>query len=266
MFKTIKYGFGQGSRTIELIPYKSWQEREILLACSLNEEEFENTGVDKIFDYLKDNIIYNKDYILSKDEKIYLLYMLRSISVGESINSTNTCPHCQKKFDAELPIDGFIIEPKNFNESLIFDDFTCYFKDTYTNSNIDEYFYKVVYNINKDEIILKDDIQNFFDNINVENENTILNFIKENRTIFKFICKKKCKHCKEDFQIPMDSDTYVTSTLSEDSLISLYKTISNLNFHGKYTKTDIDGMLPFERSILVSLLETNLKELKEARP
>ena len=63
----------------------------------------------------------------------------------------------------------------------------------------------------------------------------------------------------------MNNDTFVISSLSEDSLISLYKTISNLIFHGQYTKTDIDNMIPFERSIFVSLLETNLKELQEAR-
>jgi hypothetical protein len=266
MFKTIKYGFGEGSRIIELIPYKSWQEREILLACSLNQKEFEDDGVEKIFNYLKDNIIYNKDYLLQKNEKIYLLYMLRSISVGETINTTNNCPHCSKNFNTELPIDGFITSPKIFNCTLSFGDFSCYFKDTYTESDIGEYFYKVVHNINKNEIILKDDIQNFFDNIDVENEDLILNFIKENRIFFNFFYKKKCPNCKEEFKIPMNSDTFVTSTLSEDSLISLYKTIANLNFHGKYTKTDVDGMLPFERSILVSLLETNLKELKEARP
>ena len=89
MFKTIKYGCGSLKREFDLTPYNSLQEKEILLAVSINEEEFKTVGVEKIFEYLKSNIKNKEEYHLSKDEKIYLLYALRAISVGETINTRN---------------------------------------------------------------------------------------------------------------------------------------------------------------------------------
>ena len=138
MFKTIKYGFEESQRSFDLIPYKSWQEREILLAVSLNEEEFTTNGIDKIFEYLTTNIIPKENYDISKEEKIYLLYMLRSISIGESINTKNICSECNKPFDTELEINDFLKPPKEFNKTLSIDNFTLYFKDTFRKSEIEE--------------------------------------------------------------------------------------------------------------------------------
>lgn len=265
MFKTIKYGSGYGQREFDLEPYKSWQEREILLASSLNEDEFLISGIDKIFEYLKTNIIFKNDYKLTKNEKIYILYMLRSISVSESINSKNICPECKKPFDLELPIENFVKMPENFQNSFELNDYTLYYKDSFEDNEIENYFFKIKNNINSIETSNEKDIENFINELNVEEEIILKSFVEQNKTKFEFASIKKCPYCKSEFKIPMDSDSFVISILSEDSLISLYKTISNMIFHSNYSKTDIDNMIPFERGIFVSLLDANLKELREVK-
>ena len=182
MFKTIKYGFEESQRSFDLIPYKSWQEREILLAISLNEEEFTTNGIDKIFEYLTTNIIPKENYDISKEEKIYLLYMLRSISIGESINTKNICSECNKPFDTELEINDFLKPPKEFNKTLSIDNFTLYFKDTFRKSEIEEFFYKIKNNINSIETTDIDEIKEFIENLDIEFDEVLINFINNNKT------------------------------------------------------------------------------------
>jgi hypothetical protein len=58
----------------------------------------------------------------------------------------------------------------------------------------------------------------------------------------------------------MSSDKYVIDCLSEDSLVSFYKSITNLVYFGHFSKLDIDSMFPFERSIYNGLVQANINE------
>jgi hypothetical protein len=49
--------------------------------------------------------------------------------------------------------------------------------------------------------------------------------------------------------------------MSEDSLMSIYQTYNDLTFFGKYTKQDIDTLYPFERTILISLLNKTREDM-----
>ena len=53
--------------------------------------------------------------------------------------------------------------------------------------------------------------------------------------------------------------------LSHDSLMNHYKTNFALMQHHKYSLTELENMLPWEREVYVSLLVNYLKEEKERR-
>ena len=52
--------------------------------------------------------------------------------------------------------------------------------------------------------------------------------------------------------------------MSEDSLMTLYKSYNHLVFFGHYSKQDIDDMLPFERVIFIGLLNKTKEDLSNA--
>ena len=51
--------------------------------------------------------------------------------------------------------------------------------------------------------------------------------------------------------------------LSHDSLYNYYETNFSLMQHNKYSLTELDNMIPFEREIYVSLLMKYIKEENE---
>ena len=51
--------------------------------------------------------------------------------------------------------------------------------------------------------------------------------------------------------------------LSHDSLYNYYETNFSLMQHHKYSLTELDNMIPFEREIYVGLLVNYIKEEKE---
>jgi len=53
--------------------------------------------------------------------------------------------------------------------------------------------------------------------------------------------------------------------LSHNSLANYYKTIFSLAQHHKYSITELENLIPFERDIYVELLMEYLKELEEAK-
>ncbi len=53
--------------------------------------------------------------------------------------------------------------------------------------------------------------------------------------------------------------------MSYNSLNNYYKTIFSLIQHHKYSLSDIENLMPFERDIYVEMLLAYLKELEEAK-
>jgi|LWDU01.1.fsa_nt_gi hypothetical protein len=51
--------------------------------------------------------------------------------------------------------------------------------------------------------------------------------------------------------------------MSEDSLINHYQTNFQLMQHHNYSLSDLNGMIPFERQIYISLLETHLEQERD---
>jgi len=52
-------------------------------------------------------------------------------------------------------------------------------------------------------------------------------------------------------------------SLSHESLVNLYNTNFQLMHHFKYSLTEIENMLPWEREIYISMLVTHLQEEAE---
>jgi len=51
--------------------------------------------------------------------------------------------------------------------------------------------------------------------------------------------------------------------LNHNTLENYYKTVFSLVQHHKYSLSDVDNLIPFERDIYVQMLITYIKELEE---
>ena len=56
------------------------------------------------------------------------------------------------------------------------------------------------------------------------------------------------------------STKFFRLTLSHDNLLNYYKTNFNLTYHHKYSLTEIENMLPWEREIYITLLVAYINE------
>ena len=70
--------------------------------------------------------------------------------------------------------------------------------------------------------------------------------------------------CGHEAYIDLNSNKMVISSLSEASIESIYNFYENLIFTGKWSKRDIDSLLPFERVIFNSLYNESVKKHNEA--
>lgn len=227
MFK-IKYEYS--GKIFYISPYTTLQEKDLLLMDS-----FDNKDVDIALEILG----IEKDIIvtLSNNEKIALLYKFREISIGSEIPIKFKCPHCEIPNELTISIEK-LIENSNIKNDYVIDQYK-----TLTRENFQEFL-----NIDVDELE--------FDEYDI-----IFKEVKESITKFNFLRPCNCLGCKRVNYIDISKN--VIEHLSEDSLIGLYQNYSDLVFFGKYTKQDIDSLYPFERSIVIGLLNKTREELSK---
>jgi hypothetical protein len=223
----IKVDYG---KTIILKPYTTAQEKTMLL----NAELYETYDIDFALEVLKDNI--SVDYnTFSKEEKIAILYKLRTISISEKVSVSFKCTSCKSPNFTDIDITDVIVP------GIPSDDVSDQFKKL-TDDNFREFV-----DIDIDELELDE-----YDKLFETTQNSI--------TKFNFTDKAMCHKCKTEISIDISSPKFIIENLSEDSLMSLYKTTSDLIYYSHYTKYDVDNMLPFERSIFVGLLNSIIEE------
>lgn len=259
MFKTLEYGVGHFKKKFVLRPYTTKQELDILIACTLNEEP----NPYEILTNLNGCISTSEDLQnLNGDEVKLLLLSLRSISVGESVEHKGKCPHCGKPYDTELALDD-LFELENDSGEIILNGVKFYIKD-------DEIFkIEAKSNLNGIGLINSKDktiIQDVIDNLSFEDYDQLLEFIKSSKMKFKFFNLIHCLFCSGEILINMSKNSYILDILSEDTLVSLFKSVADMVHFGKYTKEDIYKMYPFERNIYRGLLEAQLQEYKQTNP
>lgn len=229
MVHTLKVKVDYG-KVVYVTPFNSFQEKQILLMLSLDEE----STLDDCLEILKDNI--DTDYKnLTDNEKVILLYKLRGISTGESIPVQFKC----KNKDCKAPNSQEIIVTDLFTKGTIENDKF----DTLTDDNFQDYV-----DLDIDELDL-DEYDKLFEEI--QNKKTKFNFIKQN----------KCHKCGTLHNFDISTPKFLIDNMSEDSLMSIYQSINNLVFFSHYNKEDVDNMLPFERTVLFGLLEKTKETL-----
>lgn len=225
-------------RELILTPYLTSTERDILVLNSTDIDDILIILEPYIQLKINDTLLNINDIIkLSESEKIYIIFELRNISVSEVFSFIKKCDNCNNKFDFDINLENVLIE-----------------------GNIKDYK-----NI-KLKNIISDDINDFSDmdleelDINLYDE--LIYYIENNKTRFDFSSIVTCPYCETKKEINIKKDV-ILENLSEDTVLNFYKTISSMIYFGKYSKLDIDSMIPFERSIYLGLLNEQIKKDKE---
>jgi hypothetical protein len=269
MFKVIEYGIGTNKKSFSLTPYNSNQEKDILISNTLNDEKDQDKRIHEVFNFLKHNITPFDESITINEKKL-ILFGLRSISIGDDISIKNICPSCGKGYDSNLNISDFIKYPKNIVDSITINGIEFTFIDNFTGvlDDISDFIFKISKVVNKKIINStdKDDIRDVIENLEINDNEILISFIKDALTVFDFSNTHKCPLCQCKIRFDMSDSKFVIETLSEDSLVSFYKGVSDLVYFGHYSKSDIYQMFPFERNVFSGLLQTQLDEYNKANP
>ena len=229
----MKIPLNYSGKTINVSPYCTDIERDILIYNEL----VDVPSIDGILDILKD-CIHGDVENLTRNEKVSVLWKLRSISIGEEIGVKWQCQECKSTQDAALNISEVIIPGDNLKG------INDQFKDV-TLDNLHEF---VSVDVNELEL---------------EEFDALYKRVKENITRFDFIKNAKCLTCGSTQPFDISDDKYISECLSEDTIASIYQTMSDLVFFGKYTIACIDSMKPFERSVFVGILNKTREDLNK---
>ena len=222
--------------TIKIAQYTVKQEKELLFLETYY-PEFNDDILDAALDIL--NVkpeIYTK---LTHDEKVVLLYKFREISVDEKYAIQAKCPKCGMPIETEISISGLVKLPTK----------TGKIKNLGRLPNDEEDFLN---NFLIDKDISLEEYEDLFEH--VEDYQTTLNFIKS----------FKCLSCGSEVKIDLNSNKTVIESLSECSIQSIYNFYENMIFTGKWSKSDIDSLYPFERVIFSALYEESVKKYNES--
>lgn len=234
----MKIPFKDFGYTIKIEPYTVAQEKELLFLDTYY-PEYNDDILDAALDILKvDSKLYSK---LSHDEKVILLYKYREVSVDEKFAIQCVCPSCGMPIETEVSITNIV------NKAELKSDFVRDLK-----------------RLPKDE---KDFQNNFlinYEDLDIDTYENIYENISKYQTTNNFIRKFKCLSCSHELYINLNSNKMVISSLSESSIESIYNFYENLIFTGKWSKKDIDSLLPFERVIFSSLYNESVKKHNEA--
>ena len=234
----MKIPFKDFGYTIKIEPYTVAQEKELLFLDTYY-PEYNDDILDAALDILKvDSKLYSK---LSHDEKVILLYKYREVSVDEKFAIQCVCPSCGMPIETEVSITNIV------NKAELKSDFVRDLKRLPEN---------------------EEDFQNNFlinyEDLDIDTYENIYENISKYQTTNNFIRKFKCLSCSHELYINLNSNKMVISSLSESSIESIYNFYENLIFTGKWSKKDIDSLLPFERVIFSSLYNESVKKHNEA--
>ena len=234
----MKIPFKDFGYTIKIEPYTVAQEKELLFLDTYY-PEYNDDILDAALDILKlDSKIYSK---LSHDEKVILLYKYREVSVDEKFAIQCVCPSCNMPIETEVSVTNIV------NKAELKSDFVRDLKRLPEN---------------------EEDFQNNFlinyEDLDIDTYENIYENISKYQTTNNFIRKFKCLACSHESYINLNSNKMVISSLSESSIESIYHFYENLIFTGKWSKQDIDSLLPFERVIFSSLYNESVKKHNEA--
>lgn len=227
------YTFSPRGRDIKYQPYRTTQEKDILLACSTGAKEeidmaLNICGIDDA------DIEYMTD-----DEKKIMLLKLREVSVGDELPAKYVCPHCGQPVETHVSIPTLYHGPVKHTHwikdpGIADPDPEACFTEGYGDLEYDKY------------IALKNNINDYI-------------------SVFVFNPEVTCLSCGKATNLNISDPKFVLSSMSEESITSLYKTYTSLVFNGRFTLRDVDYMYPFERLIYISQIKQLIDERNKAR-
>lgn len=223
-----------GERKILIKPYTTKVEKDILIMTSFG--IFDMDEVLRILDL--DNEIIKS---LSNNEKKVLLYKYREVSHGDEIDIKFKCGKCGKTNESVIIASDFIVESVKNDSDIVKID-----KEV-TELNIRDFLNQHI------------DIEN----MDIDKFEELLEKVKLNQNTFNFTKSCKCLSCKEPNNFNIGDEKYIIEQLSDNTLVAMYKTYTNMIMFGNMSKHDIDDMYPFERSIFIGLISKAKKEMSE---
>ena len=228
-----QYPFQLNSKKILIKPYTTETEKDLLIMSS-----FEIYDIDEILRVL--GLEENSIKELTVNEKKVLLYKYREISIGDEITMKFKCSHCKQ------PNEG-IIECKIFIEN---EEINHKYKQLDEIPN-DENLHLFV-NISKEEL----------ENLDLDEYENLLKDVENSQIKYNFMKSCKCIKCKKDNIFDISNIKYILESLSEDTIMSIYRTYNDMCMFGNYNKKDIDSLYPFERTILIGLINKTREDMK----
>ena len=228
-----QYPFQLNSKKILIKPYTTETEKDLLIMSS-----FEIYDMDEILRVLglEENLIKE----LTLNEKKVLLYKYREISIGDEITMKFKCSHCKQ------PNEG-VIECKIFIEN---EEINHKYKQLDEIPN-DENLHLFV-NMTEEEL----------ENLDLDEYENLLKDVENSQIKYNFTKSCKCIKCKKDNIFDISNIKYILESLSEDTIMSIYRTYNDMCMFGNYNKKDIDSLYPFERTILIGLINKTREDMK----
>ena len=229
-----KYPVEINGKKLLIHPYDTEKEKDLLIMSS-----FEIYDIDEILRVL--GLEYSELEKLTENEKKVLLYKFREISVGDEINVKFKCTYCKAPNETSISCTDLIQNNHLDPDIKILD-------AEVTDDNIKEFLY-----IEQDEI----------DNLDLDEYEKLLDRIKRNQVKYNFVKKCSCLKCKSENSFYIGDIKYIIESLSEDTLMSMYRTYNDMCMFGNYNKRDIDSLYPFERTILIGLINKTREDMKK---
>ena len=228
-----QYPFQLNSKKILIKPYTTETEKDLLIMSS-----FEIYDMDEILRVLglEENLIKE----LTMNEKKVLLYKYREISIGDEITMKFKCSHCKQ------PNEG-IIDCKIFIEN---EEINHKYKQLDEIPN-DENLHLFV-NMTEEEL----------ENLDLDEYENLLKDVENSQIKYNFTKSCKCIKCKKDNIFDISNIKYILESLSEDTIMSIYRTYNDMCMFGNYNKKDIHSLYPFERIILIGLINKTREDMK----
>ena len=244
MKRKIKYA----NRVLEIEPYTIKTEKDLIFYALGDDPK-----LDEILYILKD---YYKLYINNKlsepqseEEKIYICFLLREISVSESLNYKFSCDNIIDDKRCSHPIDTLISISDTFKES------------TFDPKLLKKYRIKDVLSSNIQDYFI-DDIST----IDCDKFDEICDYIEKHCAKFDFVRDIKCNKCHKIHKVSFYNIDTLVKSFSEVNIQTLYKLINQLIYKGNYDLNSIlNFMYPYEREIYIDNLNQEIEEINKSK-
>lgn len=230
-----KYPVKINDKKILISPYCTEKEKDLLIMSSF--EIYDLNEILRVLGVKKK--IRNS---LSENEKKVLLYKFREISVGDEINIKFKCSECKQPNEAGISCSDTLVVSEDRDSSIKILD-----KEV-TDDNLHEFV-----EMSESEI----------DELDLDEYELLVKKIKDNQVRYNFVKKCKCIKCGFDNSFYIGDIKYIIESLSEDTLMSIYRTYNDMCMFGNYTKRDIDSLYPFERTIMIGLINKTREDMKK---